>query len=318
MPAEVSTTVWRRMRAAGGDFYRSRVRRDVPILMFHRIRDAEGVGEAKLAEILDHCADGYRVITLGDLATLIRRGTRVPNNTVVLTFDDCTRDQFTRAAPALRERGLRATFATIGCTLTERRLPRLYWYFHVIENTTLKSATFGFAPHVTHRDWRLDDTGRREMMHWRSPLLQAVIRSDHSVGEDIVASLGETLGVSPPVVDELFMTLDDLKSLEREGHEVAAHTMQHVDVDRPDRDTWNRELRENFAMMTDLFGARRHSFVFPFGYDRSPSASQRVQDVGFGCAATTEWGTNTRHTDVHSLRRVGVDNDTRVPLATIY
>lgn len=318
MSASVATSVWRRMRAAGGNFYRTRLRRDVPILTFHRIRDADGTSEATLAKVLDHCAERFTVNTMGELAALMRRGRRLPRNAIVLTFDDCTRDQLTAAVPALRARGLRATFGAIGCTLVERQVPVLYRYFHALDRTRLGSVWFGFEPHVPVREWRLDPSGRRELMDWHSPLLQTLIRCEHAVGVEIASAFAAALDVPPPDAAELFITLEELRRLEDEGHEAAAHSLRHVDVDRPDPVTWRKELREDFELMTDLFGRRRHSFIFPFGYDHSAAARAAVRDAGFGCAATTEWGTNTRRTDVYALRRVGIDTNTPVPLPTIY
>ncbi len=70
--------------------------------------------------------------------------------------------------------------------------------------------------------------------------------------------------------------------------------------------------------MNEAFGFRLHPYLYPFGKERRPEVHAKVKEAGFACAATSEWGTNTRRADPYALRRVGVDDNTRVPFATIY
>ncbi len=311
--------VWRRVRAAAGVLYRRRIRRDVLILMFHRIREADGTSESALASLLDYCAQNYHVITLSELAAVMRRGSGVPKNTMVLTFDDCTRDQFTLAAPALQARGLRGTFAVVGCTLVERCVPPLHWYLHLIERTTRNVVRFGFGSVLAEREWRLSTADGEAVAAQRSaPLADAILRREHALGLEMLAALGEALGVPQPDVSELFMTLEEVRSLASRGHEIAAHSLWHRDVKQPDQATWVGELHQDFALMSDLFGRRAHSYIYPFGYERSPRVHGRIREAGFCCAATTQWGMNSRHTDLYALRRIGVDSNTPIPLPPIY
>lgn len=310
--------LWKRLRARVGNSYRKCLRRDVPILTFHRIRPVDGTGLATLGSVLDYVASEHRVLTLSELTGVLRRGGRIPRNAMVLTFDDGTRDQYELAAPELNKRGLRATFGVIGCTLLERSVPPLHWYLHLLETTTRTSVRFGFQPFLAEQTWSVDPGGRRELAKMESPLLTAILAQHHSVGAEMMAALGEALQVAPPTVDELFMSLAQIRSLQEQGHEPAGHSLRHQDVDRPDQDTWARDLQEGFALMNEAFGTRSHPYIYPFGTERRLAIHHKVQEAGFCCAATTEWGTNRPGANPYALRRVGVDNDTQVPLATVY
>ena len=112
--------VLKKVRATLGNCYRDKIRRDVPILAFHRIRKGDGTSLDTFRKVLDYVASAHRAITLGELGGMLRCGTRIPKNGIVLTFDDATLDQYTLAGPELNRRGLRATFGVIGCTLVVR------------------------------------------------------------------------------------------------------------------------------------------------------------------------------------------------------
>lgn len=94
---------------------------DVPILMYHHVRVlAPQAGrvwrmltvdptafEAQMAYLADH---GYHTITFSDLADCFDRGKPLPDNPVILTFDDGWAEHYTTVFPILRRYGLIATF----------------------------------------------------------------------------------------------------------------------------------------------------------------------------------------------------------------
>ncbi len=84
----------------------------VPIFMYHYIGQGGGLSvtpenfERQMAFLHRH---GYRVISLNALGAGLRRGETFPMGTVVITFDDGTRDNFEYAAPVLKRYGFPAT-----------------------------------------------------------------------------------------------------------------------------------------------------------------------------------------------------------------
>ena len=318
VPSEAGAPLWQKVRAELGDYFRKNIRRDVPILTFHRIRRRDGIKVETLTRILDFVASEYRVFTLGELAVTLDRKTRLPRNGIVLTFDDGTKDQFELAGPELNKRGLRATFALVGCTLLERTVPPLFAYFHMLETTQMRSVRFGFKALLAKRTWSLDEAGRRELTNMRSPIVRAIQESRHCVGAEIVATFGAAVGAAPPKVDDLFMSVQQMDRLRTNGHEAAGHSVRHQDVDEPTAAAWVRDLEENLAIMNEAFGGLRHPYIYPFGRERRPEKHHAVREAGFCCAATTEWGTNRRGASPFGLRRVGIDDESHVPFATIY
>ncbi|MDP1853336.1 MAG: polysaccharide deacetylase family protein [Candidatus Omnitrophota bacterium] len=92
----------------------------VPILMYHRI-DKEDSLTSKLAvspqvfrkQMSFLARNKYNVIALNQLVSLIKAKSRIPQNTVVITFDDGNEDNYSQAYPILKEYNLPATIFII-------------------------------------------------------------------------------------------------------------------------------------------------------------------------------------------------------------
>src|SRR5712692_8473874 len=89
-------------------------RPDVPILTWHSIGgdgDEFTVSEAAFAAQLDALRNaGFHPVTFHEWLEHEDRGAPLPDKPILLTFDDGYQDALTAALPALRARGMRATF----------------------------------------------------------------------------------------------------------------------------------------------------------------------------------------------------------------
>lgn len=92
----------------------------VPILMYHRV-DKEEALKSKLAvspqvfqkQMSFLARNKYNVIALGQLSSLIKAKSKIPQNTVVITFDDGYEDNYLQAYPILKKYNLPATIFII-------------------------------------------------------------------------------------------------------------------------------------------------------------------------------------------------------------
>ncbi|MFD5474442.1 polysaccharide deacetylase family protein [Streptomyces sp. NPDC127105] len=95
------------------------------ILMYHLVQDLPGpmaVPPANFLAQMELLASGpYTVIDEDDLHTMVRRGTPLPANAVLLTFDDGYANTTTAVLPVLGRFGLPAVMAACGGYLTGDR-----------------------------------------------------------------------------------------------------------------------------------------------------------------------------------------------------
>lgn len=91
-----------------------------PILMYHYISDIEEKGEIlslsknvfkKHMEYLS--SHSYNVISLKDLGNMLKKGVDIPDNCVILTFDDGYKDFYTQAYPILKQYKFNATIFVV-------------------------------------------------------------------------------------------------------------------------------------------------------------------------------------------------------------
>ncbi|MFH0935506.1 MAG: polysaccharide deacetylase family protein [Candidatus Omnitrophota bacterium] len=69
----------------------------------------------------------YNVVTLQELADLVRRKNKIPPRTVAITFDDGNKDNYTYAFPILKKYGLPATLFVIVGEVGGLRQDKLSW-----------------------------------------------------------------------------------------------------------------------------------------------------------------------------------------------
>jgi len=106
----------------------------VPIVMYHSIRPNAPPGDRlavspetfeKQMRFLKE--NNYRVVTLGELARMLKLKKKIPARTIALTFDDGYKDNFTYAFPILKKYGLPATVFVIVQEIGRPQNDRLSW-----------------------------------------------------------------------------------------------------------------------------------------------------------------------------------------------
>ena len=89
----------------------------VPILMYHSVsdlNDAYAVAEKDFAAQLDYLKSaGFNTVTLHELVEHEDHKAKLAAHPIVLTFDDGYQDNYSRAFPLLKARGMRATFFVV-------------------------------------------------------------------------------------------------------------------------------------------------------------------------------------------------------------
>lgn len=98
------------------------------ILNFHRVNDSDKdpltMQTAAFEEAMEVIGQHYRVCSLQHLLQMIRQQKPLHSKTVVITFDDGYKDNFTNAAPILYKHNIPATFfITSGYINTNRIFP---------------------------------------------------------------------------------------------------------------------------------------------------------------------------------------------------
>ncbi len=187
-------------------------RAHVPVLCYHQIRPLIGsdaaedrtyivppkVLDAQLAALE---RAGFASVSADDVAAHMAEGKPLPRKPVLITFDDASAGQYTRALPILRRHGFRATFFIMTVVLGKR-------------------------------GW---------------------------------------------------LTRGQVRALDREGMEIAAHTWDHRAVPGYTEDDWRVQITEPKAELEAIVGHPVDVFAYPFG-EWDAAATGHLRDAGFRIA----------------------------------
>lgn len=107
------------------------------------------------------------------------------------------------------------------------------------------------------------------------------------------------------------MDADEIRQWHAAGHEVGAHTVDHVQLPRMQPAEAFRQIAQCRRMLQDITGAEVSAFCYPYG-KQQPEHRRMVQEAGYANATSTIRGRARPGDDMFCLPRVLVSRRTHV------
>ena len=278
----------------------------VMIVMYHYVRRIAGSESpaikgretADFAGQLAYLKRHHRIIDMRTLiAALEGDPGELPDDAIVLTFDDGYRDHFSDALPALREAGVTGTFFVPECAVTYRRVLDVNKIHFVLAKAP--GATL-LAEEIDRQldEARLDPSEYRKQ-YWApnrfDPAAVIYVKRmlQHALPDEIRTPILDALfqrwvsADEADFADQLYMSEADLKIMLAEGMLIGAHGSNHLWLDRCDSATQRTEIDRSAAMLARLGVPRAAwTFCYPYGaYNQETLALVRAR--GFRAGVTT-------------------------------
>jgi len=97
----------------------------------------------------------------------------------------------------------------------------------------------------------------------------------------------------PPVE---FMNWNDIERLQKMGHEIGSHTMEHIKVANTEKDIFLEDCSKTFEILQKQCGKAKH-FAFPYGryFHFNEMGRKIVFNSGFTSCASAERGCHINH-----------------------
>jgi peptidoglycan/xylan/chitin deacetylase (PgdA/CDA1 family) len=224
---------------------------------------------------LDYLSRRHRVVALRDYLAARREGRKLPDYSVILTFDDGFRNFYTAAAPRLVARKLPASL------------------FIITDHTA--------EAEETSRAVETDATDAGDNSE----------QSGANDGQSANASLDATRW--SPADDCTHLSWSEVRALLREhGFEIGSHTCSHTRLPALSPAEIERELRDSLVSVAAHVGADRPpALSYPKG-EYSFVLSRFARAIGYDCAVTADGGANDPlRTDPFALGRtlIGDEDD---------
>lgn len=261
----------------------------LPVFMLHRITDGPttlpGTMPAEtLRGYLKYLADRrYRVLSMGELLSILEGGQDIPRKAVVFTIDDGFHDHHDLAAAIFDEFGFPLNFFLITDLLDGKLWPWDDQITYAMYRTQAANVSLKLP---SGREYHADSstaTARTIARELRN-LLKG--ESQEHIYEWLKTELYPKLGVEYPgeIPSEYRpMSWDDARSLHSRGHGVFPHTCSHrILTTLPLREK-QREIQQSFERVGSELVCTPEVFAYPTG---------RLSDYD--------------HTDIEELKKSGV------------
>ena len=279
--------------------------RNVQILTYHRVNDENdqffpAMPVSVFQSQMEHLSECYLVLPLEEMAKRIEDDD-IPDNAVVITFDDGYRDNYTQAFPILRRLLIPATiFLATGVIGTNGVL----WHDRVFSafRLTKKTALIGFF----ERPSNVELSSQEDKLRAQTRVLK-FLRGLHERERDVqICRLLECLAVGSDVEQErIMLNWEEVSHMRREGISFGSHTVTHPILSRLSQEEVEKQVALSSEAIERHACVRPRTFAYPNGTreDFTETTKHVLKEAGYLCAVTTTFGTNAHGQDLFELRR---------------
>lgn len=276
------------------------------VMIFHRVRPVsdplcpEEVDAVRFDRLCAWLASWFQVLPLDEAVQRLKAGT-LPARALSITFDDGYADNAEVALPILQRHGLCATFFIATGYLDGGRM----W-----NDTLIEAARTAAVPAIDLADVDggtpclvpLNDVAQRRQA--LSTLLMRFKYQSPQRREQLVQEVADRLKARLPA--DLMLRSDAVRTLQRQGMQIGAHTVSHPILATLDEAQARAEIQGSRQALMAITGEPVGLFAYPNGkpgQDYSAANAELVRSLGFDAAVTTAPGVSHAGSNLHQLPR---------------
>ncbi|MBI4550166.1 MAG: polysaccharide deacetylase family protein [Candidatus Omnitrophica bacterium] len=276
--------------------------------------DGKHVWIRNFEEQIRYLAKHYRPVSLPQwLSSIQIEGRELPYS-VIVTFDDGYASNYRLAYPILKKYGVPATvfvateFAGEGNFLWTDRLE------YAVLNCAPQIYSVppdGSAP--IEADCRTPEAALASLTSLKTRLKRLEPSEREKIMRAVESALGCRLTAQNAAPEYRPLEWRQMKAMTAGGLvSIGSHTHSHVILSHCGGEEVRRELIQSRELIEKHTGSKCDLFCYPNGQagDFNTATREALIEMGFACGLTTVEGMNHRLTDIYSLKRVGVGNQT--------
>ena len=297
------------------------------IVMYHYIRDLpntpfpriKGMLTSDFRQQLVALRSRYEMATL-ESALAFLHGNYVPTRDLcLLTFDDGLKEHYTDVTPLLMEHRIQGLFFAITSCVQESRVASVHmnhFLMAALDFDVYRSTFLQRLQEVAPQTWlptEVDPAVARRTYRWDSLevasfkyLFNFVL--DWRVRDRVLQMLfEEQIDAEESFSRRLYFTWEDARQMQAAGMLIGGHSHYHRPLATLSTEELQWDLTTCHRLLTEhLLPQSLWPFCYPYGKRDSfnDTAVRRLKELGFGCAFSTEVGTNHPDTNVFALHRL--------------
>jgi peptidoglycan/xylan/chitin deacetylase (PgdA/CDA1 family) len=232
-------------------------------------------------------AQHRQVISIEQLIQQLEKGEPIRRGTVVITFDDGYRNNFTIAAPILAKYNLPATiYLATGYIDTQQNqwIDTLYTAFRSASKHRLNLSSW---EDQRLKEWNLAEQKQREQAY--SEIADYLIEADTAERLDLLNEIDQQLAPTayPP---RLTLTWDEVRQLQQQYPNITlgVHTSNHLDLSTHSEKT-AQEMELSIEHMATATGIRPKHLSFPYNrYNAQAQAQVAAAQISSAVAIASD------------------------------
>lgn len=285
--------------------------KEVTVVMYHYVRDLKhsryseikGLDIRLFKEQLEYILKHYNVITMEDLMDAIEIKKELPDNALLLTFDDAYIDHYLNVFPILNEKGVQGTFFPPVKAITKHEVldvNKVHFILASVENKqmlineifsmmdkyrncyTLKDNKYYYDKYAKNNRFdtkevvfikRILQGGLPEEL--RNEICNCLFRKYVSENESAFSR-------------ELYMNTDQLRCIKQNGMFIGVHGYDHYWLSTLNREQQINEIELSIKFLKEIgVNTDRWAMCYPYG-DYDKKLLKVIKDRGCTIGFTTE------------------------------
>ena len=286
-------------------FIQKRQLKNFQILTYHRINDEDdsflpSMKIKTFSDQINYISSKFNILSLEDIVKGMKKKD-IPDNSIVITFDDGYKDNYLNAFPILKELSIPATiFLATEAIGTQNIL----WHDRVFAAFKDTKMNYLDGSGINHQKYSL--MTQEEKMYARSEILKFLKYIDNEERDLYIDRLIKILEINEKKENlNLMMTWEDVRSMYEDGISFGAHTVTHTILSNLTIEKMREEILTSKKVVEENLQTVVKTFAYPNGTraDFNETTKDLLRESGYSCAVTTIFGTNSLDQDCFELRR---------------
>lgn len=274
-------------------------KKGVRILTFHQISNENfcplemNIKISIFEALIKHLKNNYSIISMSRLLKAIKTKTKLPQNSIIFTFDDGYRDNYTNAYPILKKYAIPATiFLTVRLINKTESL----WYDKIV--CAIKNSK---KDYLDLQKYNLGVYSLSSIEEKQLAVRSIVVSVKYWKTEErnfLVKVLIENLGVKECGSDCTcaLLSWDEINEMADNGIEFGSHGMSHSILTTLSKEEADYEIRESKRIIREKTGKDVDIYAYPNGSvkDYNETIINLLRRSGYRTACTLIEGSNNK------------------------
>ena len=284
--------------------------RKLYISMYHYVRELKhsrypeikGLDVSLFRQQIAFMKENFTVVTMEQVIDAVERKCALPENALLLTFDDGYIDNYTYAFPILEEFGVQGSFFIPGKTFTTHQLLDVNKVHYILASADIfelaedlkremnyyRGGEFDYAPtDELFQQYAVANRFDNKETIFVKRMLQTVLPER---ARNIISSklLEKYVGIAEEqLAYELYMTEDQIRTMKRHGMFIGVHGYDHYWLGNLSQEQMKQDISKGLEVLDEFIDRKQWVMNYPYG-SYNASVLDYIKEQGACLGFTTD------------------------------